>query len=491
MSTQTASPRPSGKLLGWLVFLGAALGVVMLGLLTSSIFERRAERNISRVQMIQPIAEWEADNSKWGANFPREFNSWEQTKQMNENTKYGGSKLKDYLADNPNLVVLFAGFGFGKDYNSPRGHYHSVTDVTSTKRVNEKTPATCWTCKSPDVPRLMAQKGVAQFYAGKFSDFKGEVKNPIGCVDCHDPKTMSLRISRPALKEAFERQGKDITKATHQEMRSLVCAQCHVSYYFKDKQTNQLIFPWDDGLNADDFDRYYERVGFSDWTHPISGVKVIKTRHPDYEIWMQGVHAFRGVSCADCHMPYRSEGGVKFTDHQIRSPLYNMANSCQVCHRWSEQDIKKRVEGIQDKNKEMLLQTERSLVLAHLTIGDAIKLGATDAELEAPRKMLRRAQMFWDYVASNNGMGFHAPQECARVLGKANNLAQECRLATEQLRTKYGAKSLYQMPDLSTKEKALAFVQPYIDAQKAKEAQQAPPAAPPAGQNAAPGGGMR
>jgi nitrite reductase (cytochrome c-552) len=478
MSDSTLPPKKHSNALGWFLFGGSTLGVIILGLLASSILQRRAEKEVSRIQIVQPVAEWEADNSKWGVNFPREFNSWEQTKQMNDNTKFGGSGLSDYLKEDPRLVVLFAGFGFGKDYNSPRGHFHAVEDVTKTKRLSDKTPATCWTCKSPDVPRLMAEKGVSAFYSGKFKDLTSDVKNPIGCADCHDPKTMALRISRPALIEAYQRQGKDINKATHQEMRSLVCAQCHVSYYFKDKKTNYLTFPWDDGLTVESFDKYYQKAGFSDWTHPISNVKMIKVRHPDFEVWQQGVHAFKNVSCADCHMPYKAEGGIKFTDHQIRSPLYNMANSCQVCHRWSETEIKERVYAMQGKNRELLDIAENALVKAHLIIGDAAKLGATDAELTAPRETLRRAQMYWDYVAANNGMGFHAPQECARVLAKATNLAQECRLSVERIRAVKGALQEFVLPDINTKEKALAYVKPYIDAQKAKEAKKVAVATP-------------
>lgn len=470
MSDESSKDSRRGVLVGWLVLVGSAVVFTALGLLAGSIIERRAERSINRVQMITPIAEWETDNGKWAINFPREYNSWERTKELNEATKYAGSEVKDYLEKDPRLVILFAGFGFSKDYRSPRGHYHSVTDVTSTKRVSEKTPATCWTCKSPMVPRVMHEKGVAEFYRGKFSDYKGIMKDPIGCLDCHDPKTMALRISRPALKEAFARLGRDITKASHQEMRSLVCAQCHVSYYFKNDGSNYLVFPWDDGLRADDFDTYYERTKFVEWVHPVSGTPMTKARHPDYELWLQGTHAFRGVSCADCHMPYKSEGGVKFTDHQIRSPLYNIANSCQVCHRWSESEVRQRVESIQDKNRELLDIAEDAMVKAHITIADAVKLGATDKELAGPRNLLRRAHTYWDYIAAANGMGFHAPQESARVLAKAANLAQESRLATERIRARHGATSEAPMPDISTKEKALAFIQPFIEAQKAKQA---------------------
>lgn len=474
------APRRSAAL-GWLVFGGSALGVLVLGLLAASIGERRMESVPARLQFMKPIPAWEADNSVWGASFPREFQSWEATKQMNSLTKYGGSGFRDYLESTPRLVILWAGYPFAKEFNQARGHYYAVEDVKSTDRLNDKTPGTCWTCKSPDVPRLMAKVGVGEFYASKFHDFDHEVTNPIGCADCHDNETMQLRISRPALKEAFERQGKDIAKASHQEMRSLVCAQCHVEYYFKGEKEKYLTFPWDNGMTAEGMEKYYERTGHVDWTHAISGAKMIKMQHPDYEVYMQGVHAYRGVSCADCHMPYVSEGGIKYTDHQVRSPLENLQNSCQVCHKWSEKEILTRVEGIQDKNKELLEAAEDELTLAHLEIGDGWKNGLTNAELEKPRKAVATGQMYWDYVAANNGMGFHAPQECARVLAKAHRYASEARREMAILRTKKGLGE-FVMPDVLTKDKAQAFIKPFVDAQAAAvKAKAATPPAPEAG----------
>lgn len=466
MSTQ---PQPR-RSLGWVVLGVTAVGTFALGLLASSVMERRSEAVQSRVQFRHEIGEFEPDNAKWGASFPREFNSWESTKQMNERTKYGGSDHRDHLEENPGLVILFAGYPFAKDYNAPRGHYYAVEDVKKTGRINETTPGTCWTCKSPDVPRLMNEKGVDKFYAAKFSDFHNEVKNPIGCADCHDNKTMALRISRPALKEAFERQGKDIAKATHQEMRSLVCAQCHVEYYFKGKKEKYLTFPWDKGMNAESIEAYYEGTDHVDWTHAISGAKMIKMQHPDYEVYKTGIHAYRNVSCADCHMPYKSEGGIKYTDHQIRSPLENIANSCQVCHRWSEDEIRSRVTSIQDKHKEIMKNAERAIAALHLEIADAAKRGATDAELEPVRKAVSRSQMYWDYVSANNGMGFHSPHETSRVLNKSLEIAAEGRLAVNRIRAKKGALDALALPDVDTKEKAQAYIKPFVDAQKAAAA---------------------
>ncbi len=158
MSTPSAGS-PRATRLAWLFFAICLVGAVLVGLLGGSVLERRAERNVARIQIIRPVGEWETDNSKWGVNFPREYHSWESTKQMSENTRYGGSGYRDYLKSDPRLIVLFAGYGFSLQYFQARGHYHSLEDVNGTKRVNDKTPATCWTCKSPDVPRLMKERG--------------------------------------------------------------------------------------------------------------------------------------------------------------------------------------------------------------------------------------------------------------------------------------------------------------------------------------------
>jgi nitrite reductase (cytochrome c-552) len=96
-------------------------------------------------------------------------------------------------------------------------------------------------------------------------------------------------------------------------------------------------------------EEYYDNIEFSDWTHAISKAPMLKAQHPDYEVYTTGIHAQRGVSCADCHMPYKSEGGQKFTDHKMQSPLNNVANSCQVCHREETTTLIANVYERQDK----------------------------------------------------------------------------------------------------------------------------------------------
>ena len=468
-------PRPSGGFPLWagasIVFLVAAI-VALLGLLAFSVAERRWEAQRPEL-VVTPIAEWEPDNAVWGQNYPREYESYLQTRVDDTKTKFGGAYPRDYLEEDPYQVILFAGYGFSKDYLQARGHYHAVEDVTNTARI--KTPfnaATCWTCKSTDVPRMMNQMGVQAFYAANFHDLTDEITHPIGCQDCHDPETLKLRITRPALKEAFAALGRDINEATHQEMRSLVCAQCHVEYYFKTDEAaslkNYLTFPWTQGQDVEGMLAYYDAIDFADYVHPISGTPVVKAQHPDYELYRTGVHSYRNVSCADCHMPYRTEGGVKFTDHHVQSPLLNIANSCAVCHRWSEEEIRARVEGIQTKVSAAMLAAEEALVHAHFDVAAAVQAGAGDDDLREARKQLRHAQFRWDYVSATNGMGFHSPQESMRLLGEAANAAQQVRLEMARRLGRLGVTTAPAYPDVSTRQKAWDVVQAYVGGQGAK-----------------------
>lgn len=313
------------------LFVVTILVVFFLGLLASSIINRKNEAKYKYVPQVD-IGENEPRNEVWGKNYPQEYQSYLQTSDTTFSSYQGGGAMRDVLGEDPRLVSLWAGYGFSKDYSQGRGHYYAIEDIHNTLRTGAPKgegdgpmPSTCWTCKSPDVPRLMNEIGVTEFYSGKWADKGHEVVNPIGCADCHDSKTMKLQITRPALVEAFESMGKDITKATHQEMRSLVCAQCHVEYYFNKNLPGKegvpyLVFPWKNGFSAENMEQYYDDIDFQDWTHDISKAPMLKAQHPGYEVFMTGVHADRGVSCADCHMPYKSEGGQKYTDHHIQSP---------------------------------------------------------------------------------------------------------------------------------------------------------------------------
>ncbi len=453
--------------LAWMLFIITVIVVFLLGLLASTIVERRAEAVYVNVPKTN-VNQFDPRNEVWGANYPREFQSYYGTADTSFRSKHNGNAMVDMLEEVPELVVLWAGYGFSRDYKQGRGHFYSVTDMHKSLRTGAPKlptdgpqPSTCMTCKSPDVPRLMNQKGVTAFYTGTWAELGPEVSNPIGCADCHDAETMNLAISRPALIEAFERMGKDIKTVSHQEMRSLVCAQCHVEYYFNKKVAegaNYLTFPWNNGFSVEAMEEYYDNVEFSDWTHTLSKAPMIKAQHPDYEVYTTGIHAQRGVSCADCHMPYKSEGGQKFTDHKLQSPLNNISGSCQVCHREEAATLMLNVYERQDKIIENREKLEKLLVRAHIEAKKAWDLGATETEMKDILKGIRHAQWRWDYAAAGHGNSFHSPIETGRVISSGIAVAQETRIKLARLLANKGFNQEVPYPDISTKAKAQEFI---------------------------------
>ncbi len=448
---------------GWIIFIVVLIVVFCLGLLAASITQRRAEVATLYANKKVNIQGIEARNEIWGENFPREYETWKQTAEMDFKSKHLGNQQEDILESRPNMVVLWAGYLFSQDYQAPRGHMYAIEDIRHSLRTGTPAtpedgpqPATCWTCKSPDVPRMMKQLGVENFYKTKWGALGDQIVNPIGCADCHDPQTMSLVITRPGLIEAFQRQGKDITKATTQEMRSLVCAQCHVEYYFKG-DGKYLTLPWDGGMTVEDMEKYYDNAKFSDWTHALSKAPMIKAQHPDYEIYSMGAHAQNGVSCADCHMPYKTEGAIKVSDHHLMSPLKNVANTCQTCHRSSEGDLMKYVYDRQDKAIEIRDRIETELVKAHVMAKAAWDKGATEAQMTNALQLIRQAQWRWDFSVASHGGSFHAPVENQRILAHSLDKTLLAQIELQKVLTSLGVKDV-PIPDVSTKAKAQAYI---------------------------------
>lgn len=450
---------------GWALFVATMVVVFCLGLLASSIMQRRAEVASIFANKKVEIAPQEARNAIFQSNYPKEYETWLQTADTSFSSEFNGNKPADVLAQRPEMVIFWAGYAFSKDYSAPRGHYYAIQDMLHTLRtgspgvdgMDDIQPATCWTCKSPDVPRMMQAMGVEAFYNQKWSAMGSEIVNPIGCADCHDTETMDLRISRPALIEAFGRMGKDITKATHQEMRSLVCAQCHVEYYFR-KENKYLTFPWDKGTSMEDVEKYYDEMDYYDYIHAISKTPILKAQHPDFEIAQLGIHAQRGVACADCHMPYMSQGGMKFSDHHIQSPLNYIDRTCQVCHRESEEVLRKNVYDRQRMANEIRNKLEKELAAAHIEAKFAWDKGATEASMKPVLRYIRQAQWRWDYGVASHGASFHAPQEVTRILSNGLERALQARLAISKVLAKLGFTGDVPMLDISTKEKAQRYI---------------------------------
>ena len=409
-----------------------AIIVILTVALVGTLFYLRNQTAQTRgVEPIVEISAMEPDSSKWGINFPNQYATLLMTEKNNTRTKYNGSEPFSHLENDPRLITLFAGYPFSIDYNDDRGHWNALIDVRATKRVNEKTAGTCYSCKSSNNPSLWENMGMAEYDKTPFAELGAHITNPIGCANCHEAGTMRLIVTNPALETALEDQGKDWTTFTRQEMRSLVCANCHVEYYFEG-EGKFLTLPWDKGTNIEQISAYYEEDGFTDWTHPDSGAAMVKMQHPDYELYVAGsTHYNAGVSCADCHMPYTRDGSAKFSSHDVKSPLLDPEASCGACHTDVEYVIT-RVEIIQDSVNQVLLSTEDAIIAAIEAIKAADDAGVSDERLAEARDLHREAQLRWDFVAASNGMGFHNPEEIMRILAGASDLARQAQILAIQ-----------------------------------------------------------
>jgi len=438
--------------------------VLMLSLL-GSIWGNKADQ--AMINTVPEIKELDPRSSEWGKYFPRQYDSYMATQKSDD--------IKDILKKDPNLVVLWAGYGFSKDYNEPRGHFYMLEDNINTLRtgapVDENTgpmPTACWTCKSPDVPRLMKEKGDLDFFTGKWARWGDEIVNPVGCADCHDNKTMQLSVKRDFLARALNAEGSEpFDQATHQDMRTLVCVQCHAEYYFKKtewedpdgtQQTAAVVtFPWDNGLSVEDIEQYYDERKFSDWTHKLSKAPMLKAQHPGYETFKTGIHGQNNLACADCHMPYVREGSVKYSNHKIGSPLANISNTCLICHGESEEQFKQIVARKLERKEGLAASATDILAKAHFEAAKAWELGANEAEMEPALMDIRHGQWRWDFAVAAHGGFFHAPEETLRILGTAIDKGHDARLKLRIILAKYGAAE-YEGPVFSSKEEAQELV---------------------------------
>jgi nitrite reductase (cytochrome c-552) len=463
-------------------------GFAAVALLTN-IFHHKQEARNPYLRLVE-VSEGTTDSTPWGMNWPRQLDGYRRTAEISR-TRFGGSEAlpEEKIERDPWLKRLFAGYAFSIDYRDRRGHAHMLDDQQQTKRVTERPqPGNCLHCHASVIPtyrRLgdgdvfkgfdaLAKMPYAAAFAevvktGSENPVAGpetrfvhvEGAHPVGCVDCHDPKLMALRVTRPgfligirALAESPEptphipsierwRKGDRArpydpnADASRQELRSFVCGQCHVEYYCGPKTT--LFFPWKEGLKVEEIEHTYDTYTFPDghrfydWQHAETGAEVLKAQHPEFEMWSQGIHARSGVACADCHMPYEREGAMKVSDHWVRSPLLNVNRACQVCHPYAEDEIKARVAAIQDRTHALLERAATAAMDMLDAIGAAKKAGATAERLADALALQRKAQWRLDFVAAENSMGFHAPAEAARILAESIDYSRQSERAARAL----------------------------------------------------------
>lgn len=486
------------------------------------MFEHQQDARQPFLRLVE-LDETSTDPTLWGQNWPRQY---EQYKSTAGDEFYGGSSAmpESKLDHQPWLKTLYAGYAFSIDYREARGHAYMLYDQVVTDRVNlRKQSGACLHCHtSPTVlyrkvgleamgedasPEVLAEDfhmdavirgfqevstknyheilammsqvpdgtpldGETAFPAPPIGGFDAENMpeghfamsevHPVSCIDCHDPKTMALRVTRPGFMqgiadlasseeplphmpsiEKWRRGDKsepyDPNKlATRQEMRSFACGQCHVEYYCADKTT--LTFPWGNGLKIEQIEQFWDEMDFPDGTdfydykHGETGALVYKAQHPEFELWNQGIHARSGVSCADCHMPYEREGAMKLSNHNVRSPMENINNACQTCHNVPEDELRYRVETIQSKTVAMTNRAGDAMTEMVEAIKEAKAAGATDDDLEEIFDLQKKAMWRLDYISSENSKGFHADQEAARILAESIDFSRQAQALALKLR---------------------------------------------------------
>lgn len=452
--TQRPRRRLSMKFVGLVI---AAVAATVLGLaLLINIFQRKQEARNPFFRVVE-LNDDTVDPAIWGKNFPLQYDDYLKTTDQ-VRTRYGGSEAEprtptqadprsivaqSRLEEDPRLKTMWAGYAFSKDFREERGHAFMLEDQTFTERQQVvKQPGTCINCHA-SVYVVYKQLGNGDIFKGfeelnkmPYFEARKSVNHPVACIDCHDSQTMELRVTRPAFiegmrvwKAAQGIQNFDVNKqATRQEMRAFVCGQCHDEYHFSGPE-KRLVYPWAKGLLVENILAFYDEQKFKDWDHATSGAPVLKAQHPEFEMWNQGIHARSGVVCADCHMPFKREGALKISDHHVRSPLLNINRACQTCHKWSEDELKARVETIQMRTHNLRNQAMDALVDLINDIKSARDAGRNDAAVTAAQDFQRRAQFYVDFIESENSNGFHAPQEAARILGESINFSRKGQIA--------------------------------------------------------------
>jgi nitrite reductase (cytochrome c-552) len=454
------------------VVAAATAGVTALLL---NVGERKAEERTPFVRLVE-VDEDTTDPAVWGTNWTKQYDTYLLTAQATSTTfgGHGGSEAlpEQKIERDPWLKRVFLGYAFSIDYRDRRGHAYMLQDQEETQRQSKPQSGSCLHCHASIMPLYRhlgdgdATAGFEKTFAMTYQETNQQLHDlghaqPVSCVDCHDPETMSIRVTRPGLVQAMEaladsdaelphlpsverwREGSreepyDVNRdASRTEMRSLVCAQCHVEYYCS--SGFKLTFPWGNGLTVEQTEAFWNETEldggtrFFDYKHKETGAPILKAQHPEFELWSQGIHARSSVACADCHMPYMRDGATKVSDHWVRSPLLAVNRSCQTCHKFSEEEILARVDVIQQTNYGLLQNAGTACVDLIDAIIAARDAGVPEEELAPILEYQRQAQWRLDFVAAENSMGFHAPQEAARILGEAADLARQGQIAVLEL----------------------------------------------------------
>jgi nitrite reductase (cytochrome c-552) len=467
MTDATPTPKKKG---GFLLLLGVAVAAAVVTFvvtaLVTNIFEKKTADRSNGTTPVVTLDDTTYDAAVWGQNYPLEYDGFKATadftpsdhstalvavtgpreavvEKLGEDPETRTETTASKIEADPRLVTMWKGYAFAIDYRHLRGHEWMLTDQRMTLRVLVKDqPGACLNCHASTVP-VMEELGNGDINAGfdamnkmAYADATALAEHPVQCIDCHDPETMALQITRPALINGLKAlkasegiEDYDVNRdATTEEMRTYVCAQCHVEYYFAG-EGKTLTFPWANGTDINDVWEYYQEIGFTDFTNAISGAAVVKAQHPEFEAWSAGVHAANGVTCADCHMAYQRVGAQKVSNHQVTNPMADINGTCGTCHTSSEATIKARVTTIQNRFVDSRDRALDAVVALIDDIAAATEQGVAADRIALAQEYQNKASFYTDYAYSENSYGFHAPDYFQRILSQALDAARKGQLA--------------------------------------------------------------
>lgn len=274
------------------------LATAVVAALLVSIWTRKHVALTPFIRLVD-VNESTTNPAVWDVNWPRQYKGYLRTIDQTC-TRHGGSDAippQKFDAD-PWLKTMWAGYAFSLDYRERRGHAYMLADQKSTERVKQRPQfGVCLQCHASVIPAYRElgggdmRSGFEKLNAMPYHEAchvtgvggKELIQHPNSYVDYHDFATMALRVTRPAFIEgiaALKRsQGVadyDVHRdATRQNMRTFVCAQCHVQYYFKGTGKT-VTYPRSKGTRIEEIEAHYDEIGFSDWTHGITGAKALK-----------------------------------------------------------------------------------------------------------------------------------------------------------------------------------------------------------------------
>jgi len=422
--------------------------VVVAMLACTAVFAGCTQNKVEPMKKAE-IADGTIDPAEWGKEYPAQYRLWKMT---GEPTPAGKSKYKrgfdvgeerrDKLDEYPFLALLNNGWGFGNEYREPRGHYFMLQDQLEVDPGRVKAGGACLTCKTPYAPILAKQMGTA-YFSNPYKDVLAKLPADqqtlgVSCTDCHQNRGMALKISRGfTLGKALDTMGVDQSKLTTQDMRSLVCAQCHVTYSVKkdkDMHSVDVVFPWSGSKMGNiTIENIIKQIksdpSYGEWKQTVTGFKLAFLRHPEYELYSNNSpHWMNGVSCADCHMPQVTVNGEKVSDHRIMSPLKNDLVACAACHAEGAEALRAKVLDIQDRTMVETLKTGYATATVAKLFEMANKAEAAGKKLDKAEYAKAREeyeQGFYRFVfiIAENSIGFHNPKETMRILGDSAKYA--------------------------------------------------------------------